>query len=220
MRILFCNIAWMKYYKGNTDGKDIPQAGGSYVTINQDAHEKFNFQAEMLTTPNGSEAEYCLGFVETKATNADKVNQLHIEKIDGCGLLKNEEEAEDVLIVYCAKHPAHNFTTVVGWYRKATVYRNYQCIDFADEGAEPDYQNYNAIAKKEDCVLLPTSVRSRKLIWSVPRKANGLSYGFGRSNVWFASGAGDNEQLKEFLNRIVRLIEEYEGNNWIDKYED
>ena len=31
MRILFCNIAWMKEYRGNEDGKDTPLNGGSYV---------------------------------------------------------------------------------------------------------------------------------------------------------------------------------------------
>ena len=29
MRILFCKIAWMNYYKGIIQGKDEPQNGGS-----------------------------------------------------------------------------------------------------------------------------------------------------------------------------------------------
>ena len=36
MRILFCNIAWMNYYKGIIQGKDEPQNGGSYVKENLD----------------------------------------------------------------------------------------------------------------------------------------------------------------------------------------
>lgn len=43
MRILFCNIAWMKEYRGNEDGKDTPLNGGSYVDETGDAHEKYNF---------------------------------------------------------------------------------------------------------------------------------------------------------------------------------
>ena len=43
MRILFCNIAWMNYYKGIIWGKDEPQNGGSYVKETLDAHEKYNF---------------------------------------------------------------------------------------------------------------------------------------------------------------------------------
>lgn len=44
MRILFCNIAWMNYYKGIVWGKDEPQNGGSYVKETLDAHEKYNFE--------------------------------------------------------------------------------------------------------------------------------------------------------------------------------
>lgn len=43
MRILFCNIAWMKEYRGNEDGRDIPVNGGSFVNETGDAHEKYNF---------------------------------------------------------------------------------------------------------------------------------------------------------------------------------
>ena len=48
MRILFCNIAWMNYYKGIIWGKDEPQNGGSYVKETLDAHEKYNFEAVTL----------------------------------------------------------------------------------------------------------------------------------------------------------------------------
>ena len=43
MKILFCNIAWMKFYKGIHPGKDWPINGGSYVNKYNDAHEKYNF---------------------------------------------------------------------------------------------------------------------------------------------------------------------------------
>ena len=53
MRILFCNIAWMNYYKGIIQGKDEPQNGGSYVKENLDAHEKYNFDAVSLANESG-----------------------------------------------------------------------------------------------------------------------------------------------------------------------
>ena len=43
MRILFCNIAWMNYYKELYGEKYEPQNGGSYVKETLDAHEKYNF---------------------------------------------------------------------------------------------------------------------------------------------------------------------------------
>lgn len=206
MRVLFCNIAWMKEYRGNVDGSDKPLNGGSYVNETGDAHEKYNF---LPVNIEGEEEEYCLGFFETKSHNGKDINQMHIENISGCELCKKEDSVEDVLVIYCAKHPAHSFTTVVGWYKHATVYRKYQDMEF-DNG---DIQSFNAIAKTEDCVLLPTSARSKKVQWEVPRKNRGWAYGFGRANVWYASE--DNEGLKEYLKRITSQIENYSGENWI-----
>lgn len=36
---------------------------------------------------------------------------MRIENIVGCELCKKEESVDDVPVVYCAKHPAHKFTT-------------------------------------------------------------------------------------------------------------
>lgn len=104
MRILFCNIAWMKEYRGNEDGRDIPVNGGSFVNETGDAHEKYNFTPVNI---EGKEGLYCLGFFETKSHNGKDVNQMRIENIAGCELCKKEESVDDVLVVYCAKHPAH-----------------------------------------------------------------------------------------------------------------
>ena len=222
MRILFCNIAWMNYYKGNIDGTDQPQNGGSYVLENGDAHEKYNFTPVFLSEESGYDAgEYCLGFVETKSTNGQTQNQMNIEKIDGCGALRSENEAEDVLVVYCAKFPDSTTyeTYVVGWYKHATVYRNYEKMQFDDRGDEY-FQYYNAIAKKENCVLLPRGLRRRNQIWRVPRKKGGVAFGFGQSNVWYASEGDKVAGLKVFLDKITKQINEYNGENWLDKYED
>jgi len=210
MRILFCNIAWMREYTGNEDGNDRPLNGGSYVDESGDAHEKYNFFPVKFVN---EEDAYCLGFFETKSYDGKNSNQMHIEKIAGCELCKNEDYVEDVLVVYCAKHPAHKFTTVVGWYKHATVYRYYQEQKFG----EGDVQCYNAIAKASDCVLLPVSARSRILHWQVPRKSNGWAFGFGRANVWYASE--DDKRLDAYLEKITKQIEEYSGENWIKYYD-
>mgnify|MGYP004504408289 CR=1 FL=1 len=65
-------------------------------------------------------------------------------------------------------------------------------------------------------MLLPRSVRRRSNIWRVYRKSKGVSFGFGQANVWFATGRNENNELNNFLNRIVKQIEEYNGDNWID----
>ena len=78
------------------------------------------------------------------------------------------------------------------------------------------YNKYNAIAKSSDCVLLPTGTRARKVQWEVPRKSSGWAYGFGRANVWYASE--EDSRLQDYLARLEKQINEYNGENWIDKY--
>lgn len=221
MRILFCNIAWMDYYKGVINGVDEPKNGGAYVLESGDAHEAYNFDVVKLSEENGyPEGEYCLGFVETKSTNRNNRNQLNIEKIAGCELCKKENQVEDVLVIYCAKYPDSfvQETYVVGWYKHATVYRYYETLEFSDGKDGVFYQDYNAIAKKQNCVLLPRSSRRKSNIWRVPRKNSGVSYGFGQANVWFASGREQNTHLDTFLSKLVKQIEEYDGENWRDVY--
>lgn len=75
MRVSFCNITWMDYYKGIVPGVDEPHAGGSYVKETNDAHEKYNFEpVEIVNDDVLTPGYYCLGFVETKTTRGASRN--------------------------------------------------------------------------------------------------------------------------------------------------
>lgn len=205
MGILFCKIAEMKYYKGINEN-DMPGIyGGSFVRETGEAHEEFNFLPVMAEDGR----EYCYGFVETKGQN-NKRNQLHIENIDGCGMLKEEERASDVLVIWCAT-TALNETSVIGWYKHADVFRFYQEIDFSAYTSKyyDGIKIYNILANKEDCVLLPKHIR-HNYIWNAPVPKS-HTYGFGQSMLWYA---GD-EKAKTFINRLVNNINEYSGENWV-----
>ncbi|WP_277407741.1 hypothetical protein [Lacrimispora xylanisolvens] len=214
MRILFCNIAWMKSYKGaNPD--DVPVNGGSHVKKTKTANEEFNFLP--LEDENGD--YFCYGSVETKSTNGKNPNELHIEKIQGCKNLEKEESVDDVLVVFCARPDRGNEksnTNVVGWYWHATVYRNYQYITLCTETEEFE-QAFNITTRKENAVLLPGGLRMRRTLWWAPR-ANEQGYGIGNANVWFPVNLKSDE-AKNYITKIVKQIEEYDGENWIDKYE-
>lgn len=220
MRLVFCNIAWMKYYRGILDnGGDEPIIGGAYGRRSKDIPEQYNFISTKLKARDiVSEAgQYCLGYMETKASGNSK-NQLFINKIPGCELLENESVADDVLVVFCANHPDHKFTTVVGWYEHATVYQQYQSIYLKSSSDGEDYEQlFNAVAKEENCVLLPMKERSRKAVWGVPRQQAGASYGFSRANIWYPQNKDDNPNLTSFLNRMVKQIKEYSDENWMFK---
>lgn len=217
MKLLFCNIAYMKYYKGTCE-KDKAYGGGSFVDANGYGHEEFNFKPEYIEFKDSimEPGEYCLGFFETKMTKGQRINELHIERIEGCN--DSAEEVDNVLTIFCAPRQFQNYTTVVGWYKNSTVYRHYQdCIFPSDDCSEPYVQSYNIIAKAEDCILMPVKARTRDL-WNVPRRAAGASYGLGQANVWFAEGRENNKLLDEYLKRIVDQIENYRGENWVNEY--
>ena len=118
------------------------------------------------------------------------------------------------MVVWRAKSDCSDFTSVVGWYKNATVYRYYNEFELAND----DTKNYNFKAKAEDCILLPVNVRSRRTLWYVRRKGkkNGPSYGFGQANVWFASESDENIYLESYLNKIVNQIDNYDGENLME----
>lgn len=188
MRLLFCNIAWMKYYNGvNEDDK--PVNGGSWVNENENAIESLNFAP-------CNDGTYC-GYVSTKS-NRGNSNQLHIERLEGVN--KNDNFADNVLVIWVAKRDEFSKSTIVGWYKNATVFREYEWID-------GDW-SFNIIANVEDCVLLPLDKRNKV----VPRAGkDGYSYGMGQANIWF--GQSDDEKAKKCIDNMINYINSYDGEN-------
>lgn len=123
--------------------------------------------------------------------------------------MQNEDSVGDVLVVWCATTDL-NETSIVGWYKNATVYRLYQSCEF-DTGY---IQYYNIIAKKEDCVLLPRDERHCHK-WDVP-VAKKRSFGFGQSMIWYAT----EEKAENYIRGLKEHIDQYCDENWIDKSED
>lgn len=212
--VVFCKISSMKYYKG-AGPRDQPFNGGSFVRENGYGHEEYNFlvreipddwEDESGAVPAG---DYCLGFVETKGTLAGKSNQLHVEKIYGVGdSFKRAPYVSGVTVVWCATSDL-NETAVVGWYKNATVFREYQV--FADENDQE--RVYNVLAKEEDCVLLPQGTRHRH-IWSVPSKKYTKVFGFGQALLWYAQ----EERAMPYLERLIENINGYCGENWLNTF--
>lgn len=206
--IIFCRIADMKYYRGITD-EDRPINGGAYVNETGEAHECYNFDYA-----NVDGEDVCLGFVMMARTSATGNVALHIEKISGCELTKNQESIDGVTVVWCAKGEGRTSTRVVGFYKNATVYRYPQFADF-----ENGYcQQFNFVAKKEDCVLLPINERYTKSEWYVPMSGkNSYEFGFGRSNIWFANGESGSIKEKDYVERVLEAIENYSGRNLMEE---
>lgn len=204
--ILFARITDMKYYRGITD-TDKPCNGGSYVKDTGYAHECNNFN------PVEYEGiEKCIGF--SMMSGGKGVKQLHIENIYGCNLLKNEDAANNVYIVFVSKAFGSKTMRVVGFYKNATVYREPQFL-FIDESYEQQYQ-FEAL--KENCILLPYSERHKGSKWFVPASSSKYQkFGFGRFNLWYAGGLGASKEEIEYVEQMIKSIDTYDGANWMDK---
>ena len=110
MRIIFCNVAYLRYYDGREAGELKPKTGGRWVRENEDAHEKWNFL---------NMDDVCYGFVQGNG------EQFHIEKLEGID--KWQDEADDVTVIWCAS-VSESKTVVVGWYEHAKAYRYLQTL--------------------------------------------------------------------------------------------
>lgn len=214
--IIFARIADMEYYRGITE-TDKPFGAGSYVAETGMAHECYNFQPEFDETDGN---EYCLGFVMFGGEKGPADCEMHLEKMNGCSAMRHEEAIEGVTVVFCSTAPGSHTMRVVGFYKNATAYRRMQVIDFPSKDDDYDIyeQGFNFIAKKEDCVLLPYTKRHSDSKWYVPqKKKNGSTFGFGRSNIWYASDAKSDPKIKAFVERMIKSIEEYDGENLVEK---
>lgn len=178
-KILFCNIAYTKYY--DLDKYDeVPQNGGSYVKENRRANESNNFHV----CDDGK----VRGFVETKHHNGAP-NQMHIESIDSS--FRGKDRAEHVDVVFCAFSNENKRTVVVGWYKDATVLRGRERYNDLE---------YNIIAESKDAVLIPEEERTM----FIPR-ATTDGIGFGQSNIWYAN----TPESEEIVSKVRNLICNY-----------
>lgn len=205
--IIFVRVADMKYYKGITE-LDKPVNGGSFVNETGLAHECYNFNPVI---EDGCEVEKCLGFF---MMNGNNIQELHIEKIPGCKLFKKEEEITNVIVVFISKAFGSKTMRVVGFYKNATAFRYPHYIE-----VDNDYeQEYMFEAEKKNCVVLPYSTRFSSSKWYVPSStARGNTFGFGRSNVWYAGGEGASPEELAYVEKMITSIDSYLDENWIEK---
>lgn len=212
MRILFCKVTDMQYYKGSENKR--LKGGGAYVDNTGDALEKYNFKERI----NATGERVCYGYFETKHVGGSDIykrnecgrQQLHIEKIAGCETFNSSDSVDDVLIVFCTNIIGIGIR-VVGWYKHATVYRN--CHKHTFDG---EIQYYFAKTESDNAVLLPHQIR-HKIEWEVPSatKKSGPGFGFGQSLHWYATGKPGNDELnakiRKFVDEMVNKINEFDG---------
>ena len=66
--------------------------------------------------------------------------------------------------------------------------------------------------------MLPYPERHSGSKWYVPMSQKNCStFGFGRSNIWYAGSDTQDQSEIEYVERILENIENYNGENWMNK---
>jgi hypothetical protein len=189
-KMIFFNIGWMNYYRGNTD-EDPIKKGGQYVDENGHGYEIWNFLPF-----NGR----MYGYVQPVGKGDYFSRSIDIDKLGA----PKQNSVDNVLSVWLASHPEKGGTWVIGWYENSTVYRIYQEAPIDSNRNFGDSKNFGywVTAKEEDCVCLPVDERALQ----APRGKGGI----GQSNVWYAQR---QEKITiEFREKVEKLISQYRAS--------
>jgi len=190
MKILFCNIAWMKFYNGISED-DAPYYGGEYIRKSKEGTESANFRDY-----NGK----CYGFFEFKG-NIDLKKYFEETKAD-------QSFIENILVVWVAAN-MKNETRIVGWYENATVYQEVQAIG---SYFFPEFSRYFRIeALSKECHLVSEIDRN----YSVDLNAlSQFALNLRHSNAWYV------DSTKQEVTGLQKLLEYIEGtqNSFVQTY--
>ncbi len=167
-RIVFFNTGWMDFYRGLSNDKIV--GGGKNVNSMGWGGELFNF------LPFDT---YLYGYVQPKIDKKyDNPTTIKIEKL---GAKESDERIDEVTVVWTATDPDNGGTYIIGWYKKATVFRYYQ--DPPKDSKRTHKRNslgYFVKAKaKNNATLLSLDER----VVQVQRQQKNW---MGQSNVWYA----------------------------------
>lgn len=196
MKILFCNITYLRYYDGRVAGELKPTTGGRWVQENEDAHEKWNF-----LNMDGK----CYGYVQGLS------DRMHIERIDNTS--KNEATAEDITVVWCASNGEK--TVVVGWYEHATAYR--ECQSYLCTPISGIDRYYWFETKAENAYLLPENMRT----FEIGRASKtGSGTGFGQYNYWFADSEYAKREIVPLVEEFISQNRAYRINTQTSEFVD
>ena len=174
MAILVCRVAWMPRYRSD---EEKAVGGGSYVDKGNVPHESLNF------LPVG---DTYYGFVENRGERIDLTN---------LGGEADDEDVDDVLVVFSAVDPAGGEFLVTGWYADATVYRS------------PIERPGNNLGRRAsftagDATLVPESERCFRIPRAQDNPPSGIG-GIGHRNIWYGLNKGRAATFRELLGKYI-----------------
>jgi hypothetical protein len=173
--VLFCNTGWMEHY----DGAGKITGGGSYVTSHGFGHEIYNF------APYGDRV---YGYVQPRGS------VINVKRISN---IADNQKITGVTVIWTARNPKGG-RYVVGWYKQAAVFRDWQN---APKGAPRMVPG-----SKKLCGYYITAVSKNTRLLSIDERTlrvPGGKGGMGQSNIWYADG----RRAKQFIEKVMSVIE-------------
>lgn len=179
--MIFLNTAWMERYKGLLGNDREIRGGGSYVEEYGYGHEIFNFKKI------GGKV---YGYAQPSGYN----------NLQRLGASEDDEFIDGILVIFTATHKDGG-TYIVGWYKNATFFKDYQNTNLKERKFRNEYIGYYAVTDADNATLL--SIDERFSFPLIPRRVKG---GMGQSNVWYA----DSTEMEGFKKEVLRHIKRYE----------
>ena len=179
-KMIFCNIASMKYYRGITED-DKPENGGKHVVETGMAYECYNFLPVN---------HFCYGYFQHVGRKLD------LQRIDRVG--KRADILRDIKVIWVANRK------IIGLYDKAEVFRYLQTFSeplFDENHADWEYW---VKAREENVYLIPSEDRN----FDIPSASRlGPGKGMGQAPVWYADTEWALEffipKVEEYLATVI-----------------
>ncbi len=171
----------MDFYKGKFN--DTMIGGGRHIEEQGWGYEMFNFKPIK---------ERYYGYVRVS-----KNRQINLKRL---GANSTDDRIDGVTIIWTARHPETGGSLIIGWYKNATVFRNYQEPSKSLNRKWQDHNiGYCMVAKSSEAKLLSQDER----VFKVPRGSKGM----GQTNIWY----GDNNP------EFVKIVQGYIFNGKLPK---
>lgn len=173
--IIICRIGWMSKYEGvvneNAEKIDTLSNGGEY-NKNEIGHEALNFK------PIG---DFIYGYVQGARNSSDFCDFSKVLGLtDSKEINLNEKDhLDNVDVVFIANNNLGNF--IVGWYKDATVYRNYLKLDLKDKRHEANKIFYYTLKVHKDNAHLILE-NERRIFLPAGSQVTGFP---GQSNIYY-----------------------------------
>lgn len=186
MKLIMCNVAWMREYQGITDD-DYPINGGEFIEQNGYGHEVLNFKR------NGN---YVYGYVQAR-NGTIEISRLYEDA---------DEYVEHVLVIWRAR--STEGSVVIGWYKDARVYRNER------EPNRLRFFNYDGVryrpgwhirVRRSDATLIPPIERT----FAVPVTHKGFG-----SQTFVSYLQQNNPEVNQFKRQLLQYIERVEAGDY------